>query len=161
MGRQWLMTGLLLLLTAGCLTQQERAQRRAETQRALNEAIASRQLRIGITSMSTLRYGSRTVMSDFFLELRGDTLQSYLPYLGQAHTAPMSTPAQGLNFKERMDGIEESSPKAGMTRYVIGVRTQEDRYRYVIEVYDTGEAAIRVSSHNRDPISFGGHCVFE
>ena len=34
--------------------------------------------------MSTLRYGSRTVTPDFYLELRGDTQQSYLPYLGQA-----------------------------------------------------------------------------
>ena len=36
------------------------------------------------------------------------------------------------------------------------VKTQEDTYHYLIDVYDTGEAQLQVRSVNRDPVSFDG-----
>ena len=65
-----------------------------------SDAIAAKQWRIDISSMNTLRYGSRIVTPDFYLELKGDTLCSYLPYLGQAQVSPMLSPSIGLNFEE-------------------------------------------------------------
>lgn len=117
-------------------------------------AIATKRWHIDITSMNTLRYGSRAVTSDFYLELRGDTLRSYLPYLGDAHMPTMS-PSIGLNFEEPVLTYKESKPKK-FTQIDIDVRTREDSYHYVIEVYDNGQAYIRVRSMNRDPISFDG-----
>ena len=52
-------------------------------------AIATKRWHIDISSMNTLRYGSRAVTSDFYLELRGDTLRSYLPYLGDTNLPTM------------------------------------------------------------------------
>ena len=119
-------------------------------------AIADKRWHIDITSMNTLRYGSQAVTSDFYLELRGDTLRSYLPYLGDAHMPTMS-PAIGLNFEEPVLSYKESKPKSNkFTQIDIDVRTREDSYHYVIEIYDNGQAYIRVRSVNRDPISFDG-----
>ena len=105
--------------------------------------------------MSTLRYGSRTVTPDFYLELRGDTLRSYLPYLGQVH-APTLSPSIGLNFEAPVLNYKQSRPKSKYTQIDIDVRTREDSYHYVIEIYDSGEATIRVRPMNSDPISFDG-----
>ena len=146
----------IALVLMGCATQQERAARRELVRKAVAEAVATRRLHIDITSMNTMRYGSRVVTPDFFLELRGDTLRSYLPYLGQAHQAPMMSPSQGLNFETRMLHVTESHPKAQLTRFEIDVKTKEDIYVYVVEVYDTGKSYIHVRSQNRDPISFDG-----
>ena len=119
-------------------------------------AIAAKQWHIDISSMNTLRYGARTVTSDFFLELRGDTLRSYLPYLGDAHT-PMLSPSVGLNFEEPVQSYKESMPESNKyTQIDIGVSTREDSYRYAIEIYANGRAYIRVRSMNRDPISYDG-----
>ena len=82
-----------MMMITSCATQQQKAERKAEMQKAVTEAIASKKMHIDIKSMNTLRYGVKTVTPDFFLELRGDTLQSYLPYMGQAHTAPMMSPS--------------------------------------------------------------------
>lgn len=153
------MMALLMALLMGCATQQERAQRRAQTQQAVREAVEKRQLHIDITSMNTLRYGSRMVTPDFYLELRGDTLLSYLPYMGQAHQAPMASPPRGLNFKERIGRIEESRPKEHLYCFDIDVKTEEDDYHYRIEVWDMGKASIRVRSQHRDAISFDGDCL--
>ena len=160
MKRRRIILGLLaLLMLVGCATQQERAERRARTRQAVAEAIASRQIRINVRTMNTLRYGAKTVSSDFFLELRGDTLCSYLPYLGQAYQAPMGSPSTGLNFESPVLRYSESRPKANKTQIELDVKTQEDLYHYLIDVYDTAEASIRVRSLNRDPISFDGDVI--
>ena len=122
-----------------------------------SDAIAAKQWRIDIRSMNTMRYGSRIVTPDFYLELRGDTLHSYLPYLGQAQVSPMLSPSIGLNFEEPVLKYKESLPKSKKyTQIDIDVRTREDSYHYMIQIYDSGESTIRVRSLNRDPISFDG-----
>ena len=119
-------------------------------------AIATKQWHVDISSMNTMRYGSRTVTSDFFLELRGDTLRSYLPYLGNAYTSTLAS-SVGLNFEEPVLSYKESKPTSNkFTQIDIDVRTREDSYRYAIEIYDNGQAYIRVQSVNRDPISYDG-----
>jgi len=153
MSKRWFMPLLAgLMVMAGCATQQQRAERREQVRKAVTEAVARRQLRIDITSMSTLRYGS----PDFFLELRGDTLRSYLPYLGQAYQAPMPSPLQGLNFEAPILSMSEGRAKSDMSRLEIDVKTDEDSFVYTVEVWDTGKAYIRVRSQHRDPISFDG-----
>ena len=121
---------------------------------AVAGSIATKRWHIDITSMNTLRYGSRSVTSDFYLELRGDTLRSYLPYLGDAQM-PTLSPSIGLNFEEPVLSYKESRPKK-YTQIDIDVRTREDSYHYVIEIYSNGQAYIRVRSMYRDPISFDG-----
>jgi hypothetical protein len=148
-----------MMMITSCATQQQKAERKAEMQKAVTEAIASKKLHIDIKSMNTLRYGVKTVTPDFFLELRGDTLQSYLPYLGRAYQGPMHSPSIGLNFETCVRSISETRPKSNRSRFEIGVKTEEDSYQYVVEVYDTGQANIRVSSQHRDPISYDGEVV--
>ena len=109
------------------------------------DAIAERHWRIDINTMNTMRYGSRTVTPDFYLELRGDTLRSYLPYLGQAQVSTTLAPAIGLNFEEVVMRYWLNKPKS--KKYVqlyIDARTREDTYHFVIDVYDDGKAFIRV-----------------
>ena len=136
--------------------------KKEKTQVAVAGAIAARQWHIEISSMTTMRYGSRTVTPDFYLELRGDTLRSYLPYLGQAQVSPTLSPSIGLNFEEPVLSYNDGKPKSNKyTQIDIDVRTREDSYHYVIEIYDNGQAYIRVRSMNRDPISFDGKLEIE
>ena len=153
--------GIIIVLTAmlmivGCATQQERAEQRVQMRQAVNEAVTSRQLHIDIRSMNTMRYGSKMVTPDFFLELRGDTLRSYLPYLGQVRQSPIVSPSIGLNFEEPILQYAENHPKSSKTQLTVKVKTREDTYHYLIDVYDSGEAHINVRSLNRDPVSFDG-----
>ena len=158
MKRRRIIVGMLaLLMLVGCATQKERAEQQAKMQLAIAMAVTSRQLHIDISQMSTLRYGSKTVSSDFFLELRGDTLRSYLPYWGQAYQAPMGSTSIGLNFEAPILRYSQTRPKPNKTQMEVDVRTLEDTYHYFIDLYDTGEAYIHVRSLNHDPISFDGN----
>lgn len=150
---------LLLSVLAACATKQERAERLAQTRIGITEALANRQLRIEVRSMNTMRYGSRIVTPDFFLELRGDTLRSYLPYLGVSHQAPLASPSEGLNFETVMKSCQQSNPKNDLARLDIEAKTQEDQFVYHIDIFYTGRAVINVRSQHRDPISFDGEVV--
>ena len=150
---------IAIIAFMGCATQQEKAERRELMRKAVTEAVAKKEMRIEIISMNAMRYGNRNVSADFFLELHGDSVRSYLPYLGVAHQAPMMSPGIGLNFDTRAISIKESHPKADLSRLEIDLRTSEDRYLYAVELYDSGKAYIHVSSQNRDPISFDGELV--
>ena len=156
---RWIVVALLLSVLAACATKQERAERLAQTRQSIMEALANRQLRIEVRSMNTMRYGSKIVTSDFFLELRGDTLRSYLPYLGVAHQAPMGSPSEGLNFETVMKSYQQSNPKRDLARLEIEAKTKEDFFVYHIDVFYTGKAVISVRSQHRDPISFDGEVV--
>ena len=156
---RWIVVVVLLSVLAACATKQERAERLAQTRMGIMEALAKRQLRIEVRSMNTMRYGSRIVTPDFFLELRGDTLRSYLPYLGVAHQAPMASPSEGLNFETMMKSYHQSNPKPDLARLEIEAKTKEDFFVYHIEVYYTGKAFISVQSQHRDPISFDGEVI--
>jgi len=127
--------------------------------KAVAEAVTTKQMHIDITSMNTMRYGSRAVTPDFFLELKGDSVRSYLPYLGQAYQAPMMSPSQGLNFVTKAKSMKVSQPKKDQSRIEIDMKTDEDTYHYVIDLYDSGKAYIHVRSQHRDPISFDGDFV--
>ena len=150
---------MLLSVLAACATKQQRAERLAQTRMGIMEALAKRQLRIEVRSMNTMRYGSRIVTPDFFLELRGDTLRSYLPYLGVAHQAPMASPSEGLNFETVMKSYHQSNPKPDLARLEIEAKTKEDFFVYHIDVFYTGKAFISVQSQHRDPISFDGEVI--
>lgn len=145
----------IALLLTGCASSQSSAERAAQTQKAVAEALAGKHLRINITHMHPARWSSRTVSYGFYLELKGDTLESCLPYMGQVHqSAPIDQ--EGLNFEAPVINYRETRPKKGLTRIELNVRTKEDLYYYLIEICDSGAAYIRVRAQNRDSISFDG-----
>jgi len=152
---------LTALLFSSCATLQERAEQKEQMKKAVAEAVATKQMHIDIASMNTMRYGSRTVTPDFYLELNGDSVRSYLPYFGQAYQAPMMSPSQGLNFETRAKSIRVTQPKRSVSRIEMDLKTDEDTFLYVIELYDTGKAYILVRSQHRDPISFDGELLCE
>lgn len=67
--KHWAFMVLAACVFASCASLQNRAERRAQMKQAVAAAVAERRLHVDITSMSTLRYGSRAVTTDFFLEL--------------------------------------------------------------------------------------------
>lgn len=152
---------VLSLYVSSCASSQERAERKALTQKAVTEAVASRQMRIDVNSMSTLRYGSRMTSFGFFLELKGDSVNSNLPYMGQVYRASMLSTPQGLNFEAPIQGYVSSKPKAHMYRIAFLTKSEEDIYQYIIELYDSGKADIRVNGQYRDPITFDGELSVE
>ncbi len=158
-----LFTGVLaaLLMTmVGCSTLEERQERQRVTHQLVEQAISQRRMTIEVDHMQTQRYGNHRVTSDFCLKLRGDTLESYLPFFGQAYSLPYGSPSQGLNFTSPIYGFRQSTTNNGATCMEMDVRSNEDRFYYRVDIYPNGKAYIFVRPQERDFVSFDGELVF-
>lgn len=145
-----------VLLLVGCVSTAERTQRREARAAQVAKAVAASRFTVAIRSMQTQRYGSRSVTSDFFLTLRGDTLVSYLPYLGRAYAVPPVSPPQGLNFTAPVERSPWQQLRHGMRRLELKASTDEDTYLYRIDISPDGSVSIGVRGQAHDYISFDG-----
>ena len=156
---------IMLLVVAlatleGCATAEERAARAAEQAARVKVALTEKRYKIMVERMYSMRGGSKNVSSNYSVEVRNDSLFSYLPYFGRAFQVPYGG-GKGLNFTERIGSYRESQGKHGQRHIEIDVRNDEDTYLYTIDVYDNGNSDIEVQPRQRERISYSGEMVFE
>ena len=142
-------------LMESCATSEERAAQAAEKAQQVSAALAQRHFKIGIDRMYPMRGTPRSVSFGFSVEVKGDTLVSYLPYFGRAYHVPYGG-GKGLNFSERISSYNEWQLKKGQRHIEIGLANDEDTYLYTIEVFTNGSATSDVLARERERISYSG-----
>lgn len=148
-----------VVLFTGCATPADRAVEQTERTGKVAAALGDRHYKIVVTMMNPLRGGSRQVSPEFFLEVKGDTLVSYLPYFGRAYQVPYGG-GKGLNFTEVIKDYETQVMKKGRTQVTMKVKNEEDTYLFRVDVYDNGEAHIALQPQQRERISYSGEIDF-
>lgn len=151
---------MALVMLSGCVSSEERAARAAEQKRKVAAALRERNFKIAVDRMYMMRGGSKSVSYGYSVEVRNDSLISYLPYIGRAYSVPYGG-GKALNFSERIGSYNEFQEKNGLRHIEIGLKNEEDTYLYTIEVFDNGQSSIEVQSRQRDRISFSGDMEFE
>ena len=148
---------MCILIFASCATSAEKAQRAAETSRQVQEQVAAETFIIKVDYMYPQRYPSRPIMSDFWLEMKEGSVNSYLPYFGQVHMPNAYGIDEGLNFEVPVKNfIKQRNDRKHRTEIQFNARSADDYYLYTIFIYDDGKADISVSSNRRDAIRFSG-----
>ena len=162
--RKIFMTSVMALtawvMLVGCATAEERAARAAEQAKAVKTALQERNYQIAVNRMYPSRGASKIVSSGYTVEVRNDSLISYLPYFGRAYDVPYGG-GNGLNFSAPIRNYKESQTKSDLRHIEIDVKNDEDTYLYTLDIFDNGSADINVRSRQREPISFSGEMVFE
>ena len=143
------------LMLSGCSSQEERAARAAEQTAKVTAALKARNYKISIDRMFPMKGSSKSVSYGYSVEVRNDSLISYLPYIGGAYNVPYGG-GKGLNFSERISSYKESQKNNGQRQIEINVMNEEDTYVYTLKVYDNGSSSIDVQSRQRDHISYSG-----
>ena len=92
---------------------------------------------------------------DYSLEIRNDSVYSYLPYFGVAYNVPYGG-GKGLNFSAPLSEYTSTYSKKGNAKITLKVRNEEDNYLYNITIYPNGSSNIQVTPTNRQSISFSG-----
>ena len=144
----------------GCVTSEERAAQKAEMARNVTKALNERNYKISILRMNPMRGSSRSVSYGYSVEVRNDTLFSYLPYFGRAYNVPYGG-GKGLNFSHPIENYQEYQKKNGQRHIEIGLTNEEDTYLYTIEVFDNGNSSVEVLSRQRERIFYTGMMEFE
>ena len=145
-----------LLMACSTMTKAEREAKEAEQARMVKEALDKRHYKIDIN----MRFGSKNVTSNWSLEVKGDTLVSYLPYIGVAYEASFGSNS-GLNFTAPISNYEDDGFKKGKRMIRLKVKNEDDLLDYQLEVMDNGNTSIDVMSRKREGISYSGQMDLE
>ena len=151
---------LAAVLLGGCATSEERAAQKAEQVKKVTAALNKRQYKIAIARMYPMNGPSKTVTYGYSVEVKNDSLFSYLPYFGRAYNVPYGG-GKGLNFSAPIGSYQEEVAKNGKRRIEIGLTNEEDTYLYILEVFDNGSSTVSVMSRQREQISYSGDMEFD
>ena len=142
------------------MTSAERAERDAKIAQAVQKALADRQYTVNIQMMFPQRGKSVNVSSNYSLQVKGDTLVSYLPFFGRAYNVPYGG-GDGYNFTAPIKEYHVQKASNGNTNIMINVNTREDFIKYTLDISPNGNTYIDVTSREREPISYSGQVDVE
>ena len=137
-----LLSGSMIPITAQNKKKQQREQ-------AVREAVDAKAYKINVDRVMPMKGGSKHLTSDYSLEIRNDSVYSYLPYFGVAYNVPYGG-GKGLNFSAPLSEYTSTYSKKGNAKITLEVRNEEDNYLYNIT------SNIQVTPTNRQSISFSG-----
>ena len=100
----------------------------------------------------------KVLSGSWSLEVKGDTLDSYLPYFGRAFE-PVFGETKVLNFDAPIQSYEDSGLTKGIRTIRLRVDNSEDIIEYQLVITDDGYATIDVHPRKREDISFSGQIV--
>lgn len=153
-----MLTVLTTMLVTSCASTQDSGLSKAELRRQkaekVRQSLQDRQFTINVTSAHPSSFPPVNLTSPYSLEVRGDSVISYLPYYGRAYSLPYGG-GKALNFSDKMNGYDLSRSKKEYN-VRLTIENEEDRYLYYIDVFDNGRASILVTSQNRTDILFYG-----
>ncbi len=150
---------LFTLVLGACATSPEARQKKMEERirvaACIHDQIVDMHFRINVSMMHPLRYPPKVLTSPYYLEVIGDSVVSYLPYMGQAYNVPYGG-GKALNFEGKIVYSDVRQEKAGKYYIVLDIDNEEALYRYDITTFDNGSSSIDIHTRERESINFTG-----
>lgn len=150
-----LVLGIALLAGGQSLFAQSKKEKREQKEMQVKEMIESGRFIIDVNRAVPMSGRAVNLTSSYSLELRGDSVLSYLPYFGRAYSAPYGG-GKGLNFTDTVSEYDLSYDKKGVARIKFRTRTDEDNYAFNVQVFPNGSSTISVTPVNKQGITFYG-----
>ena len=152
----------ITLLVAACssLSSAERAERDAKIAQSVEKALAERRYTVSINTVYPRSGRVVNVSPDYSLEVKGDTLVSYLPYFGRAYNVPYGG-GKGYNFTAPITDYQATKNRKGNTRITFRTYNEEDIITFMLDIFPNGNATIDVTAREREPISYSGQMEVE
>ena len=149
----------VLLTSCGTSNGLTKAEREAAVTRQEQEGLDTRHYTIAVDWMKPLGGMARHVSSNYELKVAGETVDSYLPYIGEAYRLPYGG-GKGLNFKGKIENYTITYPTSNRSHIEFTVNNGEDVYHFRIDVFNNGKSIIDVIAQDRDAVSFDGEMIF-
>ena len=148
----WLL-GIVLLLAGQSLYAQSKKEKREQKANEVKELIDSKRFTIDVNRAIPMGGRSLNLTSPYSLEMRGDSVISYLPYFGRAYSAPYG---DRLRFEESITDYQCSFNKKGTAQIQFRTRSDDDTFAFSVQVFSNGSATINVTPVNKQNITFYG-----
>jgi hypothetical protein len=129
----------------------------SDKQQEIENSIKSRHFIFVAQTLSPMSGSMRNLTSVYDLKVSGDTLISSLPYIGRAYSAPINPSEAGFNFTTTHFNLDQKPRKKGGWDIIISPKDAGDVRQMVLTAFPNGSATLRVTSNNRQPISYNGY----
>lgn len=129
-----------------------------QKEKEIKERVESGHFIVSVDRALPMRGRSVHLTTLYSLELKGDSVISYLPYFGRAYTAPYGG-GNSMDFAERVTGYHLSYTKKGAAVIEFKAKTQDDRFAFRLLIYPDGSTTIQVIPVNRQSITYYGKVV--
>lgn len=100
---------------------------------------------------------ARPLTTEYDLTVTPDTVIAYLPYFGRAFTAPINPADGGIKFTSSKFSYTSKPVKKGGWEITIIPTDARDVRQLNLDIFDNGNASLRVLSVNKEQISFTGY----
>lgn len=150
----WLL-GIVLLFAGQSLCAQSKKEKQEQKAKEVKELIDSKRFTIDVNRAIPMRGRTVNLTSPYSLEMRGDSVISYLPYFGRAYSAPYGG-GDGLRFEKSITDYQASFNKKGTAQIQFRTRSDDDTYTFRMQVFSNGSATINVTPVNKQSITFHG-----
>ena len=149
---------LLLFISISMLTLQCQpvgAARQNTKEEAIKKLLSSRMYQF-IPQSAQPQSGRSIPISNYSLTIRKDSLASYLPYLGVAHSAKMNPGKGPLDFNATNFAYSTKDGKKGNTLISIKLDDASGAQEFNFIVSSSGYATLNVTFNSRQSMSFYG-----
>jgi Domain of unknown function (DUF4251) len=150
----------LLLFVAGSRmvvqAQSSKADKKAEQRAAMKSLVESQNYDFKAQSVTPMGGRTRQLTSDYDLRVTKGSLVCYLPYFGQAYTAPIDPSKGGIQFTSKDFDYTISEGKKGGWEAMIKPKDNQDVQQMALSISQDGYATLQVVSNQRQAISFYG-----
>lgn len=110
---------------------------------------------IDVNRMIPMSGPTKALSSSYSLAIKGDSVISYLPYMGEAYSIPYGG-GKGLNFEAPITDYSLKFDKKGTAKIKFKARTSEDNFSFYVQIFNNGSTSINITPQNRQSISFYG-----
>jgi hypothetical protein len=128
---------------------------KSEKALAVKKQIEDRRYTINVNRMIPMSGRSRELTSPYSLTVKGDTINSHLPYFGTGYSVPYGG-GQGLVFEAPIINYTMIFNTKGTADISIRTRSEDDNYVYRFQIFENGSTTIHVTPNNRQAITFYG-----
>ncbi len=152
----WFLVPAIIVVFFACTTQQPQAEMKQEDIDRV-EALDEREYVFVAKQVSPQRGGMWPLTTYYDMVVSADSVNAQLPYFGRAFTAPLDPWDGGISFISTDFAYQEKRNNKGRWTIEIEPRDEQDIRRLILTVFTNGDATLRVSSLNREMITFNGH----
>ena len=148
---------LTLIMGLGCISLYAQSDKEDQDTKALaiRKIVENKKYIIYCDRIYPQRGSSRYVGREYTVEMKGDTIRSYLPYMGVAHSATYGG-MNVLDFEEKYTDYQFKEGKKGRLLVSLRVQNGSETMEYYITIFSNGKADIRIQPMRRDAVSFSG-----
>jgi hypothetical protein len=154
-----ILLSVLILLCLKGVAQSSSDQQKKDPYTQLKNRIESKKFRFQARSATPMRGRTINLTSEYFLQIKGDSLSVDLPYYGRAYSSSYASTNPALFFNSTQFSYAADTIKKGGWNIVIQPNDDSGVNKISLDITTSGYCTVRISSNIRDMISFYGTIV--